>query len=86
MVQIVPTRDVGVITRTKVTKVTRELVEVSRGEDITPMQTKTRVVGPVVGATVTNPHRETSGQEQGNNLRSDDMLLLHPSFLLTTST
>ena len=55
VVQIVPTRDKGGITKTRETKVTREVVtmatmegvEVSRGEDITPMQTKTRVVDPV---------------------------------------
>ena len=76
MVQIVPTRVTGEITRTRVTKVTREAVtkvtkevitmatkegvEVSRGGDTTPMQTKTRVVGPGVGVIVTTPHRETT--------------------------
>ena len=60
VVQIVPTRDKGEISRTRVTKVTKEVVEVSRGGDTTPMQTKTRVVGPVVGVTDTTPHRETS--------------------------
>ena len=70
VVQIVPTRDKGRITKTRGTKVTREVVtkatkeggrvEVSRGEDTTPMRTKTRVVDPVVGVIGTTPHRETS--------------------------
>ena len=68
MVQIVPTRDKGGITRTRVTKVTRnvvteatkEVVEVNRGEDTTPMRTKTRVVDLVAGITDTTPHKETS--------------------------
>ena len=63
MVQIVPTRDMGGITKTRVTKVTREgvtmatkeVVEVSRGADITPMRTNTRVRDPVVGVTDTTP-------------------------------
>ena len=68
MVQIVPTRVTGVITKTRVIKVTREevtmatkeVVEVSRGADITQMRTKTRVGDPVVGVTDTTSHRETS--------------------------
>ena len=55
VVQIVPTRDKGEISRTRVTKVTKEVVEVSRGGDTTPMRTKTRVVGPVVGVTDITP-------------------------------
>ena len=68
VVQIVPTRDKGDITKTRGTKVTRKVVTmapmegvvVSKGEDTTPMQTKTRVVDPVVGETNTTPHRETT--------------------------
>ena len=88
MVQIVPTRDKGGITKTKVTQVTREVVtkatkegvEVSRGEDTTPMRAKTRVVDPVAGEIGTTLHRETAlppssslGQDQGKNLRFDDV-------------
>ena len=50
----------GGITRTRVTKVTKEVVEISRGGDTTPMRTKTRVVDPMVGVTDTTPHRKTS--------------------------
>ena len=68
VVQIVPTRDKGGITKTRGTKVTREVVtmatkeevEVSRGEDTTPMQTKTRVVDPVAGVIDITPHRATT--------------------------
>jgi hypothetical protein len=68
VVQIVPTRDKGGITKTRETKVTREVVtmvpmegvEVSRGEDTTLMQTKTRVVDPVAGETNTTHHKETT--------------------------
>ena len=68
VVQIVPTRDKGGITKTRgtkatreaVTKATKEVVDVSRGEDTTPMRTKTRIVDPVVGVTDTTPHRETT--------------------------
>ena len=68
VVQIVPTRDKGDITKTRGTKVIREVVtmapmegvEVSRGEDTTPMQTKTRVVDPMAGETNTTPHRVTT--------------------------
>ena len=68
VVQIVPTRDKGCITKTRRTTVTREVVtmatmegvEVSRGEDTTPMQTKTRVVDPVAGEINTTPHKETT--------------------------
>ena len=68
VVQIVPTRDKGGITKTRgimvtrevVTMTTKEGVEVSRGEDTTPMQTKTRVVDPVAGVIGTTPHRETT--------------------------
>ena len=63
-----------------VTKVTKEVVEVSRGEDTTPMRTKTRVVDPVVGVIGTNPPQRnfpppfsSSGQDQGKNLRFDDV-------------
>jgi hypothetical protein len=68
VVQIVPTRDKGGITKTRGTTVTREVVtmatmegvEASKGEDTTPMQTKTRVVDPVAGVIDTTPHRETT--------------------------
>ena len=58
----------GGITKTRGTTVTREVVtmatmegvEESKGEDTTPMQTKTRVVDPVAGVIVTTPHRETT--------------------------
>ena len=68
VVQIVPTRDKRGITKTRGTTVTREAVtmatkegvEVSKGEDITPMRTKTRVVDPVAGEISTTPHRETT--------------------------
>ena len=68
VVQIVPTRDKRSITKTRGTKVTREVVtkatkevvEVSREEDTTPMRTETRVVDPVAGVTDTTPHRETT--------------------------
>ena len=68
VVQIVPTRDKGGITKTRGTTVTREVVtmatkegvEASKGEDRTPMQTKTRVVDPVAGVIGTTPHRETT--------------------------
>ena len=68
VVQIVPTWDKGAITKTRGTKVTREVVtmatkegvEVSRGEDTTQMRTKTRVVDPVAGVIGTTPHRETT--------------------------
>ena len=68
VVQIVPTRDKGGITKTRGTTVTMEVVtmatmegvEVSKGEDTTPMQTKTRVVDPVAGEANTTPHRETT--------------------------
>ena len=68
VVQIVPTRDKGGITKTRgtkatreaVTKATKEVVEINRGADTTPMRTKTRVVDPVVGVTDIIPHRETS--------------------------
>jgi hypothetical protein len=68
VVQIVPTRDKGGITKTRGTTVTREVVtmatmegvEVSKGEDTTPMQTKTRVRDPVAGVIVTTPHKETT--------------------------
>ena len=68
VVQIVPTSDKGGITETRGTKVTREVVtmatkevvEVSRGEDTTLMRTKTRVVDPVAGVIGTTPHRETT--------------------------
>ena len=68
VVQIVPTRDKGSITKTRGTKVTREVVtkatkevvEVSREEDTTPMRTETRVVDPVAGVIGTTPHRETT--------------------------
>ena len=43
-----------------VTKATKKVVEVSRGWDISPIRTKTRVLGPVVGVIDTTPHRETS--------------------------
>ena len=67
-VQIVPTRDKGGITKTRGTTVTKEVVtmatkegvEESRGEDTTPMRTKTRVVDPVAGVIVTTPHKETT--------------------------
>ena len=39
---------------------TMEGVEVSKGEDTTPMQTKTRVVDPVAGETNTTHHKETT--------------------------
>ena len=63
VVQIVKTRDKGGITKTRGTTVTREVVtmaimegvEVSRGEDTTLMQTKTRVVDPVAGEINTTP-------------------------------
>ena len=68
VVQIVPTRDKGGTTKTRgttvtrevVTKATKEVVEVRRGEDTTPMRTKTRVVDPVAGVIVTTLHRETT--------------------------
>ena len=68
VVQIVPTRDKGGITKTRGTTVTREVVtmatmegvEASKGEDTTPMQTKTRVVDPVAGVIDTTPHKETT--------------------------
>ena len=47
------------VTREVVIKATKEVVEVSRGEDTTPMRTKTRVVDPVAGEINTTPHRET---------------------------
>ena len=64
MVQIVPTRVTGGITKTRVTKVIREAVtkvireaaEVSKGGDITPMRTKTRVVGSVSKGEGYNPN------------------------------
>ena len=66
VVQIVPTRDKGGITKTRGTKVTRDVVtmapmegvEVSKGEDTTPMQTK--IVDPVARETNTTPHSETT--------------------------
>ena len=68
VIQIVPTRDKGGITKTRGTTVTREVVtmatkegvEVSKGEDTTPMQTNTRVVDPVAGEINTTTHRETA--------------------------
>ena len=68
VVQIVPTRDKGGITKTKgttvtreaVTKAAKEAVEVSRGEDTTPMRTKARVVDPVAGEINTTHHKETT--------------------------
>ena len=56
MVQIVPTRVKGETPRTNlvmVTMVTRGVVEVSKRENNTPMQTKTRAVGTVVGVNTT---------------------------------
>ena len=68
VVQIVPTRDKGGITKTWGTTVTREVVtmatmegvEKSKGEDTTPMQTETRVVDPVAGEINTTPHKGTT--------------------------
>ena len=68
VVQIVPTRDKRGITKTRGTTVTREVVtmatmegvEVSKGEDTTPMQIKTRVVDPVAGEIYTTPNRTTT--------------------------
>ena len=68
VVQIVPTRDKGGITKTRGTTVTREVVtmatkegvEVRKREDTTPMRTNTRVVDPVAGKTNITPHRETT--------------------------
>ena len=60
MVQTVPTRVKGETPKTNptvVTMVTREAVEVSKGEVKTMMQTRTRAVGPAVGANTT-PRRE----------------------------
>ena len=79
VVQIVPTRDKGGITKTRGTKVTREVVtkatkevvEVNRGKDTTPMRTKTRVVDPVVGVTDTTPtgKQPSSFLQFGSGLR-----------------
>ena len=62
MIQIDPTRVKGEIPKTNptmVTMVTREAVEVSKGEIKTPMQTKTRAVGMAVGVNTT-PRRDTT--------------------------
>ena len=62
MVQIVPTRVKGETPKTNlvmVTRVTRGVVEVSKGAIKTPMRTNTRAVGPAVRANTT-PRRETS--------------------------
>ena len=62
------------VTREVVTKATMEGVEVSRGEDTTPMRTKIRVVDPVVGVTDTTPAgKQPSSFLQGKNLRFDDV-------------
>ena len=59
MVQIDPTRVKGETPKTNLVMVTREAVEVSRGEIKTPMQTKTRAVGMAVGVNTTS-RRDTT--------------------------
>ena len=74
VVQIVSTRDKEGITETRGTKVTREVVEVSRGEDTTPMRTKTRVVDPVagvIGTTVGVPGSPDPGTSFGTYVLVD---------------